>query len=115
MSTVDLRIGGMTCATCATRVERKLNRLDGVTASVNYATGTAWVRYADPVTVRDLVRTVEATGYTADPPPDPVSPPRLRAVVAAALTAPLLLLAMVPAVQFPHWQWLALLLATPVV
>ena len=65
MSTVDLRIGGMTCATCASRIERKLNRLDGVAASVNYATETARVRYAAPVTLHDLVRTVEATGYTA--------------------------------------------------
>src|SRR5947207_2819819 len=116
MSTVDLRIGGMTCATCASRIERKLNRLDGVAASVNYATETARVRYAAPVTLHDLVRTVEATGYTAAPPTVSGSPPpRLRVLVAAGLTAPLLLLAMVPPVRFPYWQWLALLLATPVV
>jgi Cu+-exporting ATPase len=112
---IDLRIGGMTCATCATRVERKLNRLDGVTASVNYATETARIRYAAPVTVPDLVRTVQATGYTASPPAEPEAPPRRRAIVAAALTGPLLVLAMVPPMQFPHWERLALLLATPVV
>src|SRR6266540_2069135 len=65
---IDLRVGGMTCASCAARVEKKLNRLDGVTASVNFATETAHVEYAEPVSVDELIRTVEATGYTAAPP-----------------------------------------------
>jgi P-type Cu+ transporter len=120
---VDLRIGGMTCATCAARVEKKLNRLDGVTASVNFATETARVSYAGAVTVDDLVKTVEATGYTATPPaaPSPAAraPARdalgVRLAWSVALTLPVLALSMVPALQLRNWQWLALLLATPVV
>ncbi|WP_203655499.1 heavy metal translocating P-type ATPase [Actinocatenispora rupis] len=120
MASVELRIGGMTCASCAARVERKLNKLPGVTASVNFATETARVGYPDELTVADLVGTVEATGYTARPPepepvPDDVRPLRRRLVGAAALTVPVLLLTMVPAVRFPGWQWLALALAAPVV
>ncbi len=111
MSTVDLQIGGMTCASCAARVEKKLNRMGGVTATVNFATETAHVSYADPVAVADLVRTVEATGYTAGVVDRPTSlGPRLA--VAVACTVPLLVLTM----GFPgRLPWLAFALALPVV
>ncbi|HET6815662.1 MAG TPA: heavy metal translocating P-type ATPase [Mycobacteriales bacterium] len=129
---VDLAVGGMTCASCAARIEKKLNRLDGVTATVNYATATASVTYdSASVTPQDLVSTVEATGYTArlpEPPPaaetkpgeaaprvDEMASLRQRVVVSAALTIPVVLLAMVPALQFRFWQWLSLTLAAPVV
>ena len=129
---VDLAVGGMTCASCAARIEKKLNRLDGVTAAVNYATATATVTYdSAAVTPQDLVSTVEATGYTArlpEPPPaaetkpgeaaprvDEMASLRQRVVVSAALTIPVVLLAMVPALQFRFWQWLSLTLAAPVV
>jgi Cu+-exporting ATPase len=128
-STVDLKIGGMTCASCASRIEKKLNRVPGVTASVNFATETAHVRYPQAVSVDDLVRTVEATGYVATPPAAPDEPEpadaaaaspeesalRRRLLTSAVLTAPVLVLAMVPPLQFRNWQWLALTLATPVV
>ena len=125
--TVDLTIGGMTCAACAARVEKKLNRLDGVTATVNFATETAHVRHSGTIGVDDLVAAVESVGYTATaPPPTPSDEPSepsdaaerttwLRLVVNATLTAPLLVLSMVPAVQFRYWQWVALALAVPVV
>ena len=118
---VDLALEGMTCAACATRIERKLNKLDGVSASVNYATEKADVRYdADRVAVDDLVRAVEAAGYgvasadtsSAD---DRARALRRRLVVAAALTALLAVLGMVPPLQFDNWEWIAFALATPVV
>jgi Cu+-exporting ATPase len=118
---VDLRVGGMTCATCAARVEKKLNRLDGVVASVNFATETARVRYPSGLSLDDLVRTVEATGYTAAPagtdtgPEPPERALRTRLITNALLSLPLFALTMVPALQFPYWQWVALVLATPVV
>ena len=123
---VDLRIGGMTCASCAARVEKKLNKLDGVTASVNYATETASIRMLDNLTEDDLIATVEATGYTATLPrpagrdaevgPEPgTGRLRRRLLVSAALAAPVLALAMIPALQLRYWQWLSLVLATPVV
>jgi Cu+-exporting ATPase len=113
---IELAIGGMTCATCAGRVERKLNRMPGVTATVNYATETAHVTMPGGVTVDDLIATVTATGYTATRSPAAV-PDRTarRVLVSAALTVPLLAIAMVPAFQFRYWQWVALALATPVV
>ncbi|PCG82764.1 heavy metal translocating P-type ATPase, partial [Streptomyces sp. WZ.A104] len=203
-SEAELMIGGMTCASCAARVEKKLNRMDGVTATVNYATEKARVTYGEGLELADLVATVEKTGYTARPvalPPgrtptpaptpstpepyvsgadartdaeaarratsdtgtdagadsdtgigtgadtgagtgtgaDPVLPPhaatgpdtaapsaeaeqdaslaslRQRLVVSAALAAPVVLLAMIPALQFDSWQWLSLTLAAPVV
>ena len=122
MSTTDLAIGGMTCASCAARVEKKLNKLDGVTATVNLATETARVSFPDPLTVADLVAVVERTGYTAElpAPPDPAASPgdsgapRRRLVVSLALAVPVTVLAMVPAAQFPAWQWVSLALATPV-
>ena len=132
---IDLRLGGMTCASCAARIEKKLNRLDGVAASVNFATETATVRY-DPATVtpEQMVATVEATGYTArlpaPPPPQAESQDedpeeaaqrvesdqlRQRVLICAVLTVPVVLLATVPALQFRFWQWLSLTLAALVV
>ncbi|WP_328603063.1 heavy metal translocating P-type ATPase [Amycolatopsis sp. NBC_00345] len=123
--TVELAIGGMTCASCAARVERKLNKVDGVTASVNYATEKAHVEFPDTVSVDDLVGVVEATGYTAQKPEpekpaapeedDETRPLRERLVYSAVLTVPVILLAMIPALQFDNWQWLSLTLAAPVV
>ncbi|MEV7323687.1 heavy metal translocating P-type ATPase [Streptomyces sp. NPDC093970] len=131
---VELLIGGMTCASCAARVEKKLNRMDGVTATVNYATEKAKVTYPGGVRVADLIAVVEKTGYTAEEPappePEPEGAPeprerpgrdpelaalRERLLVCALLAAPVVLLAMVPAWQFDNWQWLSLTLAAPVV
>ena len=129
---LELAIGGMTCASCAARVEKKLNKLDGVTATVNYATEKAKVSYTGTITAQDLVATVEATGYTASLPPlsrptpgpsagqgaaevDESAPLRRRVQISLALTLPVLLLSMIPALQFTNWQWLALTLASPVV
>ena len=117
--TVDLAIGGMTCASCAARVEKKLNRLDGVTASVNFATERAHVTAPPTITVADLVATVEKTGYTAAPASsendsDESRPLRTRLLVSAALSVPVLVLSMAPPLQFRYWQWVVLVLATPV-
>ncbi|MER7110265.1 heavy metal translocating P-type ATPase [Streptomyces sp. NPDC000229] len=124
---VELAIGGMTCASCAARIEKKLNRMDGVTATVNYATEKAKVTYADGVRVADLIATVEATGYTAEEPappapevheerqPDELRPLRQRLVTAVVLSVPVIAMAMVPALQIEYWQWLSLTLAAPVV
>jgi Cu+-exporting ATPase len=117
--TVDLAIGGMTCASCAARVEKKLNRLDGVTASVNFATERARVVAPPTVTVADLVATVEKTGYTAAPAStehdeDESRPLRTRLLASAALSVPVLVLSMAPPLQFRYWQWVVLALATPV-
>ncbi|MGW5931631.1 heavy metal translocating P-type ATPase, partial [Streptomyces anulatus] len=185
-SEAELMIGGMTCASCAARVEKKLNRMDGVTATVNYATEKARVTFGDGLKLGDLVATVEKTGYTARPvaqperkapggaaPPPATAPDtyayadeprrtdtsmdtatgpgtepaavgptpgpapesgadlavrdaeaeqeasigalRQRLGVSAALAVPVVLLAMVPALQFDYWQWLSLTLAAPVV
>ncbi|MEV0676659.1 heavy metal translocating P-type ATPase [Actinosynnema sp. NPDC050436] len=116
---VELAITGMTCASCANRVERKLNKLDGVTASVNYATGTASVEHPAGTAVADLVSAVEAAGYGADPgrreEDDPAGELGRRVAVAAGLGVPVIVLSMVPAWQFPGWQWFALALASTVV
>ncbi|MGA5148161.1 heavy metal translocating P-type ATPase [Streptomyces griseoincarnatus] len=133
---VELAIGGMTCASCAARIEKKLNRMDGVSATVNYATEKAKVVFGDGVGVPDLIATVEATGYTArEPRPDPVRSGaadgeggrgedeesaglrvlRQRLVTAVVLSVPVIAMAMVPAWQFEYWQWLSLTLAAPVV
>ncbi|MFF1683765.1 MULTISPECIES: heavy metal translocating P-type ATPase [unclassified Streptomyces] len=156
LSEVELAVGGMTCASCSARIEKKLNRLDGVTATVNLATEKAKVAYAPGVEVADLVATVQKLGYTAEPvvreavvvreeaveatadshpggagdvapvevrtetrsasgaEPDPTAPLRRRLVVCALLSLPVVLLAMVPALQFDNWQWLSLTLAAPV-
>ncbi|MEU0399458.1 heavy metal translocating P-type ATPase [Streptomyces sp. NPDC006197] len=125
----ELTIGGMTCASCAARVEKKLNRMDGVTATVNYATEKARVEHAPDVGVDELIATVVKTGYTAEEPAPPVDEPeepdepedpelaslRQRLTVSALLAAPVVLLAMVPSLQFDDWQWLSLTLASPVV
>jgi P-type Cu+ transporter len=121
---VELPITGMTCASCANRIERNLNKLDGVTAAVNYATEKATVEYdAAAVDPRELVAAVEAAGYRAVLPaaapatedaetPDPLA---RRLVISALLTLPVLAISMIPALQFDNWQWLVLQLATPVV
>ena len=122
-SRIELEIGGMTCTSCAARVEKKLNKLEGVVeANVNYATELASVAYdAGHLQPPDLVRTVEAAGYTAALPSDTetktdlVRPLRNRLLASAALTVPLLLLSMVPPLQFGGWEWLAFALATPIV
>ncbi len=139
ITAVELSIGGMTCASCAARIEKKLNRMDGVTATVNYATEKAKISYAGDVQVADLIATVVKTGYTAAEPPPPEPEPeedlgtaqaaeavpavrdpalaalRQRLLVSAGLALPVVLLAMVPALQFDNWQWLSLTLASPVV
>ncbi|OWY83363.1 MULTISPECIES: heavy metal translocating P-type ATPase [Rhodococcus] len=127
---IELAITGMTCASCANRIERKLNKLDGVTATVNYATEKAKVTYPDDMTPEQLVTVVEQAGYGAalPPPPaqaadrsddvpeaDPVAALRHRLVVSAILTVPVIAMAMIPALQFTNWQWLSLTLAAPVV
>ncbi|TWF79243.1 Cu+-exporting ATPase [Pseudonocardia hierapolitana] len=127
-TTVELAIGGMTCASCANRIERKLNKLDGVTATVNYATEKARVEAPGGVDPAVLVAQVEAAGYTAElprpaatpgeetaPEDDPTSPLRNRLVTSAVLAVPVIALAMVPAWQFTYWQWISLALAGPVV
>jgi Cu+-exporting ATPase len=122
---LELPIAGMTCASCANRIERKLNGLEGVEASVNYATERASVDY-DPTAAapEQLVEAVEATGYQAVLPEAPAEEEgsgdetaalRRRLVVSALLALPVLLLAMIPPLQFENWQWLSLQLATPVV
>ena len=124
-SRLDLPIEGMTCASCAVRVEKRLNRLEGVTATVNFATEVATVEF-DPAVAApdDLLGAVEAAGYRAALPEtapavaqadDPERALRLRLSVSALLTLPVLLLVMVPPLQFDGWQWLSLQLATPVV
>ncbi|MFF5763379.1 heavy metal translocating P-type ATPase [Streptomyces tanashiensis] len=123
----ELTIGGMTCASCAARIEKKLNRMDGVTATVNYATEKARVEHAPDVGVDALIATVVKTGYTAEEPLPPVvedeeepedpelASLRQRLTVSALLSAPVILLAMAPSLQFDNWQWLSLTLASPVV
>ncbi|MFJ5990512.1 heavy metal translocating P-type ATPase [Lentzea sp. NPDC092896] len=121
--TIELSIGGMTCASCAARIERKLNKLDGVEATVNYATEKARVSYAGDLTPADLVKVVEDTGYTAELPAaqpqeteaDPTRTLRQRLITSTVLSVPVVALAMIPALQFTYWQWLSLALAGPVV
>ena len=122
---IEVPISGMTCASCANRIERRLNQLDGVSATVNYATERATVDF-DPTTVapEQLAHAVEEAGYQAvlpDAAPeleaasadaDETAPLRLRLVLSALLTIPVLALSMIPALQFDNWQWLALQLAT---
>ncbi|WP_050503011.1 heavy metal translocating P-type ATPase [Streptomyces monomycini] len=124
-----LTVGGMTCAACVNRVEKKLGRLDGVTATVNLATGKAQVRHPPGVPVTDLLATVEAAGFTAElpesrrtgpaenaPSPEGRTPDgeRDRLLVTALLSVPVLVLSMVPAWQFRDWQWLCFALTAPV-
>ena len=128
-SQVELEIMGMTCASCANRIERKLNKIDGVVATVNYATEKAKVAFPEDLDPVELVRTVESAGYSATLAPprpggargrggtadDPTRALRQRLVISAVLTVPVIALAMVPAWQFTYWQWLSLTLAAPVV
>ncbi|NJP27575.1 heavy metal translocating P-type ATPase [Microbispora hainanensis] len=125
--TVELSIGGMTCASCANRIERKLNKLDGVTATVNYATEKAKVTFPADLDPHLLVAEVEKAGYTAalpeppkpeqapEEPGDELAPLRTRLLVSVVLAVPVIALAMIPALQFTYWQWLSLTLAAPVV
>ncbi|MGK8488041.1 heavy metal translocating P-type ATPase [Nocardia asiatica] len=124
---VELVIGGMTCASCAARIEKKLNKLDGVTATVNYATEKARVEVSGDVSPDELIATVEQAGYTAALPvrpersqdavteEDPAAALRTRLLVSLALSVPVIAMAMIPALQFTNWQWLSLTLAAPVV
>ncbi|WP_067799539.1 heavy metal translocating P-type ATPase [Actinomadura formosensis] len=125
---IELAIGGMTCASCANRIERKLNKMDGVTATVNYATEKASVEFPPGVSPEELVATVEKAGYTAELPAPPQSDPgaapepddglrplRQRLITAVVLSVPVIAMAMIPALQFEAWQWLSLTLAAPVV
>jgi Cu+-exporting ATPase len=136
---VELEITGMTCASCAARIEKRLNKLDGVNASVNYATERARVDFDEHTAPEDLVAAIEAIGYGAMLPEPKVAAPtegddagvpvsaseqradaelaalRTRLVVSAILTAPVVAMAMIPALQFRNWQWLSLVLAAPVV
>ena len=122
---VELAIGGMTCASCAARIEKKLNRLDGVTATVNFATESARVSVPASVSAGDLISAVEQAGdsatVAAEPGPAEGAPGadeaerlRQRLVVSLALAVPVMVVAMVPAWQFRNWQWAALVLASPV-
>ncbi|MFE2851211.1 heavy metal translocating P-type ATPase [Streptomyces lavendulae] len=127
----DLTVGGMTCAACVSRVEKRLARIEGVSATVNLATGRARVLHPPGVTAADLVAAVERAGYTAglhapprlsgrpegeaaDAVPEEDRAERERLLITALLCAPVLVLSMVPALQFRNWQWLCLVLAAPV-
>jgi len=121
----ELIVGGMTCASCAARIERRLNRLDGVVATVNYATGRAYVTQLGGRDPGELIGVISSTGYTAElpvpaaaggrPPSDPVARALgWRLVVCIPLAAAVIVLAMVPVAQFTGWQWVSLLLAAPV-
>ena len=124
---VELVISGMTCASCVSHVEKALNSLDGVAATVNLATERASVHFPETISAQDLVDAVAATGYTAalrepptgdapdDQPDSTLASTQRRLVASAVLALPVLLLAMIPPLQFGHWEWLALVLATPVV
>jgi P-type Cu+ transporter len=134
---VDLQIEGMTCASCAARVEQRLNRIGGVDATVNFATEQARVRSAAPLIVADLVSAVESAGYRVHVPSAPTDEPdadgdadtvddgddqrgdvagaRRRLLISAILSVPVVALGMIPALQFDNWQWVSLALATPVV
>lgn len=116
----DLQVGGMTCGSCARRVERVLRRVDGVSAEVNYATGRVAIGHPATVAVADLVQVIVQAGYTAEPPAPPADDRdpqtlRTRVMVCAVLALPVIALAMVPAWQFDGWQWVSLVLTVPVV
>ncbi|MFD8389578.1 heavy metal translocating P-type ATPase [Streptomyces sp. NPDC059680] len=125
--TTDLTVGGMTCAACVRRVEKKLGKLDGVTATVNLATGRARVSHPAEISPAELVAAVEKAGYTAALPEPPkkqkrgdaaegegARQERDRLVITALLALPVLVLSMVPGLQFRNWQWLCFMLAAPV-
>ena len=125
---VELEIGGMTCASCAARIEKKLNKIDGVTATVNFATERARVDYVSDISPEQFVEAIQQAGYSAELPKpdtpdthgassdeDPTASLRRRLLISLALTVPVIAMAMVPALQFTNWQWLSLTLAAPVV
>ncbi|NIJ10392.1 Cu+-exporting ATPase [Saccharomonospora amisosensis] len=129
---IELAISGMTCASCAMRIERKLNKLDGVSATVNYATEKATVSYPEGTQPNRLIEEIEAAGYSAELPTpaeqrvegevdtgrgedDELRSLRQRLVGSVVLAVPVILLAMIPALQFTYWQWISLTLAAPVV
>jgi len=127
---VELEIEGMTCASCAARIEKRLNRLDGVSASVNFATETARVSFPPSMTPDDLIAAVQRAGYGARL-PEPQAPTALapaaeageaalrdlrrRLFIVVVLAMPVIAVSMIPALQFPYWQWLAAVVATPTV
>ena len=130
VSHIELTIAGMTCASCAARIEKKLNRLDGVAATVNYATEKAALTVPSGYDPQLLIAAVEQAGYTAalpqrreepasrtaEAPDDPeLSALRTRLIAAAVLATPVIAMAMIPALQFRYWQWASLVLAAPVV
>ncbi len=132
MAEIEIAIKGMTCASCATRIERKLNKVDGVQSNVNYATEIAKVTFPDTVAPEQLIALVEAGGYRASlpaptqssdqpvaaetgEPSDETASLRARLLISLALTIPVVVLAMIPPLQFTNWQWLSLTLASPVV
>ncbi|HKR52375.1 MAG TPA: cation transporter, partial [Pseudonocardiaceae bacterium] len=126
LTDIELSIGGMTCASCANRIERKLNELDGVTATVNYATEKARVSSPTGIEPAVFIAQVEAAGYTAELPrppapdetadePDRARPLRDRLVTSITLSVPVTAIAMIPALQFTSWQWISLALAGPVI
>ncbi|WP_283134079.1 heavy metal translocating P-type ATPase [Rhizohabitans arisaemae] len=128
---IELAVKGMTCASCASRIERRLNKLDGVTATVNYATEKAKVTFADTYSPEDLVAEVEKAGYSAELPraaaPEAASESedsgedralsalRTRLLVNIVLSVPVIAFAMIPPLQFTYWQWASLVLAAPVI
>ena len=130
---LELELSGMTCASCANRIERKLNKLDGVTATVNYATEKARVSAPAGYDPQALITAVESAGYSAQLPPPAQGPGggtaddgvdrrdlellslRHRLIGAVVLSVPVIAMAMIPAWQFPYWQWLSLVLAAPVI
>lgn len=126
-TSIDLDITGMTCASCANRIERKLNKLDGVTATVNYSTEKARVEFPETISPELLLESVEQAGYAASLPPAPDAPAetgpvtdptralRDRLLISTVLTVPVIAMAMAPVLQFTYWQWLSLALAAPVV
>jgi Cu+-exporting ATPase len=120
---VELVVGGMTCGSCAARIERRLNRLDGVVATVNYATGRAYVSRLGGRDPGELIGVIESTGYSAELPAPPEAAENTdpvvrdlgrRLAVCVPLAAAVIVLAMVPSAQFKGWQWVSLLLAAPV-
>ena len=122
VQTIELDVQGMTCASCATRIEKKLNRLEGVNATVNYATEKATVHAGKTTTAQTLIQSIEQTGYHATLPAESPRDPdqelrqlRRRLIICAVLSLPVIMIAMVPAWQFPWWQWVSFALAAVVV
>jgi Cu+-exporting ATPase len=122
VQTIELDVQGMTCASCAARIEKKLNRLEGVNATVNYATEKATVHVGGRTTTQTLIETIEKTGYGATLPTESPRDPdlelrqlRRRLIITAALSLPVIVIAMVPAWQFPWWQWISFALTCLVV